>query len=92
MIPTVVDTVNDLLLHCNNHLNTHSINGSSLCREKIIKKRPGQSMTCDDGTDGAGDLFIEDSDSSSSDSSSSSSSSSSDDLQDDPACAKEVST
>ena len=81
MIPKVVDTVNDLLLHCNNHLNTHSINGSSLCREKIIKKRPGQSMTCDDGTDGAGDLFIEDSDSSSSD-----------DLQDDPACAKEVST
>ena len=38
-------------------------------------------MTCDDGTDGAGDLFIEDSDSRSSD-----------DLQDDPACAKEVST
>ena len=57
------------------------MNGSSLRREKIIKKRPDQSMTCDDGTEGAVDLFIEDGDSSSSD-----------DLQDDPACAKEVST
>ena len=73
MIPKVVDTVNDLLLH--------SINGSSLRREKIIKKRPDQSMTCDDSTEGAVDSLNEDSDSSSSD-----------DLQDDPACAKEVST
>ncbi len=81
MIPKVVDTVNDLLLHCNYHLNTRSINGSSLRREKIIKKRPDQSMTCDDGTEGALDSIIEDSNSSTSD-----------DLQDDPACAKEVST
>ena len=38
-------------------------------------------MTCDDGTEGALDSIIEDSNSSTSD-----------DLQDDPACAKEVST